>query len=92
MQDLATQVQTYLQIYDPLGMGELAPLEELYGPVVAEIVERLTQVCSAEEAAQAVHRVLYLTYGNQAGHLRNYANLGQDLFKLAQQAAGCSRP
>ena len=88
MQDLAAQVQTYLQIYDPLGMGELAPLEQLYGPVVAEIVEQLMLTRSAEEAAQAIHRVLYLAYGHQAGHVRNYANLGRDLFKLAQQAAG----
>ncbi|WP_337871303.1 DUF1871 domain-containing protein [Meiothermus sp.] len=85
MQDLAARVQTYLQIYDPLGMGELAPPEQLYGPVVAEIIERLALVRTAEEAAQAIHRVLYLTYGNQAGHVRNYADLGRDLFKLVQQ-------
>lgn len=87
MQDLAARVQTYLQIYDPLGMGELAPPEQLYGPVVAEIIERLALVRTAEEAAQAIHRVLYLTYGNQAGHVRNYADLGRDLFKLVQQGA-----
>ncbi|AWR86874.1 hypothetical protein [Meiothermus taiwanensis] len=87
MQDLAAQVQTYLQIYDPLGLGELAPPEQLYGPVVAEIVEKLTAVQSAEEAAQAIHRVLYLTYGNQAGPVRNYADLGRDLFRLVQQGA-----
>lgn len=87
MQDLAAQVQTYLQIYDPLGLGELAPLEQLYGPVVAEVVEQLALVRTAEEAAQAIHRVLYLAYGNQAGHVRNYAELGRDLFKLVQQSA-----
>ncbi|GIW30865.1 MAG: hypothetical protein KatS3mg071_1039 [Meiothermus sp.] len=87
MQDLAAQVQTYLQIYDPLGMGELAPPEQLYGPVVAEIIQRLALVRSAEEAAQAIHRVLYLTYGNQAGPVRNYTDLGRDLFRLVQQNA-----
>lgn len=87
MADIAAQVQTYLQIYDPLGMGELAPLEQLYGPVVGEILEKLVTVGSAEEAALAVHRVLYLTYGNQAGPVRNYADLGRDLFKLVQQGA-----
>lgn len=87
MQDLAAQVQTYLQIYDPLGLGELAPPEQLYGPVVAEIIQRLALVRSAEEAAQAIHRVLYLTYGNQAGSVRNYAELGRDLFRLFQQDA-----
>lgn len=85
MSSLAEKVQTYLQIYDPLGMGELTPLEQLYGPVTTEIVEKLSAVQSAEEAAQAIHRVLYLTYGNQAGHVRNYADLGRDLFKLAHQ-------
>jgi hypothetical protein len=87
MQDLAAQVQTYLQIYDPLGLGELAPLEQIYGPVVAEIVEQLARVHTAEEAAAAIHRVLYLTYGSQAGHVRNYADLGRDLFKLVRQGA-----
>jgi len=87
MPDLAAQVQTYLQIYDPLGLGELAPLEQLYGPVVAEVVEQLALVRTAEEAAQAIHRVLYLAYGNQAGHVRNYTDLGRDLFKLVQQSA-----
>ncbi|MCS7067368.1 MAG: DUF1871 domain-containing protein [Meiothermus sp.] len=87
MGDLAAQVQTYLQIYDPLGMGELAPLEALYGPVVAEIVEKLSAVQSAEEAAEAIHRVLYLTYGNQAGHVRNYADLGRDLFRLVRSSS-----
>ncbi|MCX8087888.1 MAG: DUF1871 domain-containing protein [Meiothermus ruber] len=87
MQDLAAQVQTYLQIYDPLGMGELAPPEQLYGPVVAEIIQRLALVRSAEEAAQAIHRVLYLAYGNQAGPVRNYTDLGRDLFRLVQQGA-----
>ncbi|GEM83646.1 MAG: hypothetical protein KatS3mg074_667 [Meiothermus sp.] len=87
MDNLTAQVQTYLQIYDPLGMGELAPLEELYGPVVSEIVEKLRTVQSSEEAALAIHRVLYLTYGNQAGPVRNYAELGRDLFKLVRQGA-----
>ncbi|GIW35107.1 DUF1871 domain-containing protein [Meiothermus sp.] len=87
MDNLVAQVQTYLQIYDPLGMGELAPLEALYGPVVSEIVEKLRAVQSSEEAAQAIHRVLYLTYGNQAGPVRNYADLGRDLFKLVHQGA-----
>jgi hypothetical protein len=68
-------------------MGELAPLEQLYEPVVGEIVEKLRVVHSAEEAALAIHRVLYLTYGNQAGPVRNYADLGRDLFKLVQQGA-----
>jgi hypothetical protein len=85
MQDLAAQVQTYLQIYDPLSMGELASPEQLYGPVVSEVVEQLALVHNAEEAAAAIYRVLYLTYGNQAGHVRNYADLGRDLFKLVQQ-------
>jgi hypothetical protein len=87
MPDLAAQVQTYLQIYDPLGLGELAPLEQIYGPVVAEVVEQLTLVRTAEEAATAIHRILYLTYGSQAGHVRNYTELGRDLFKLVQQGA-----
>ena len=87
MGDIAAQVQTYLQIYDPLGMGELAPLEQLYGPVVGEIVQKLAAVKSAQEAAEAVHRVLYLTYGNQAGHVRNYADLGRDLFKLVHRGS-----
>ncbi len=85
MSSLGEKVQTYLQIYDPLGLSELAPLEPLYGPVVAEIVEKLTTVQSAEEAARVIHRVLYLTYGNQAGHLRNYTDLGRDLFMLVQE-------
>ncbi len=85
MSSLSEKVQTYLQIYDPLGMGELTPLELLYGPVVTEIVEKLTMVHSAEEAAQVIHRVLYLTYGNQAGQVRNYTDLGRDLFMLVQE-------
>ncbi|GIW24068.1 DUF1871 domain-containing protein [Meiothermus sp.] len=84
MDDINVRVQTYLQIYDPLGMGELVPPEQLYGPVVAEIVQKIAAVQTAQEAAEAVHRVLYLTYGNQAGHLRNYADLGRDLFKLVR--------
>ncbi len=87
MDDLAAQVQTYLQIYDPLGMGELAPLEALYGAVVDEIVEKLSTVQSSEEAAEAIHRVLYLAYGSQAGHVRNYADLGRDLFKLVHRGS-----
>jgi hypothetical protein len=55
--------------------------------VVAEVVEQLALVHSAEEAAAAIHRVLYLAYGSQAGHVRNYADLGRDLFKLVQQSA-----
>lgn len=86
MSDLISQVQTYLEIYDPLGMGELAPLSELYGPVSAEIVEKLKGLKTSAEAAEAIHRVLFLTYGSQAGHPRNYGDLGRDLLKLAAQA------
>ena len=81
---LESQVQQYLEIYDPLGMGELAPLSELYAPVVPEIMQKLGQTPSPEAAAEAVHRVLFLTYGSQAGHPRNYADLGRDLLKLVQ--------
>ncbi len=85
MATLALQVQTYLQIYDPLGMGELAPPEELYGPVVAEIIEGLAKVQTPEEAAMLVHQVLFLTYGTQAGHVHHYAELGRDLFRLVRE-------
>lgn len=87
MNNLAAQVQTYLQIYDPLGMGELAPLEALYGPVVNEVLEKLRVVKNAQEAALAIHRILYLTYGNQAGSVRNYTDLGRDLFELVHRGA-----
>ena len=86
MSNLVSQVQTYLEIYDPLGMGELAPLSELYGPVSAEIAERLTGLKDSTEAAEAIHRVLFLTYGSQAGHPRNYGDLGRDLLNLAVKA------
>ena len=82
MNDLTCQVQAYLEIYDPLGMGDLAPLELLYRPVAWEVLERITELRSPEEAAVAVHRVLYLIYGSQAGHVRNYSDLGRDLFRL----------
>ncbi len=87
MGNLHKQIETYLEIYDPLGMGELASTEELYRPVVPEIIQKLSNLSSAEEAAEAVHRVLYLTYGNQAGHVRNYADLGRDLLKLVRQTS-----
>lgn len=84
MSDLAAQVQHYLEIYDPLGMGDLAPLSALYLPVVPEIMEKLGAVQTSEAAAEAIHRVLFLTYGSQAGHPRNYGDLGRDLLKLVR--------
>lgn len=63
-------------------MGELTPLEQLSGPVVGEIAEKRVAVQGAEEATQVIHRVLYLTFGSQAGHVRNYTDPGWDLFEL----------
>lgn len=86
---LEAQVQTYLEIYDPLGMAELTPPDTLYGPVVAEVVAIMGESASPEELAAGVHRVLYLSYGTHAGHVRNYLGLAQDLWRLKQaQGAG----
>lgn len=82
MSNLAAQVQTYLEIYDPLGMGELTPLAELYAPVVGEILALYQTAQTPDQMAEGVHRVLLLSYGTGAGHPRNYADLGKDLWKL----------
>lgn len=82
MSDLASRVQTYLEIYDPLGMGELTPVHELYAPLVGEILALYQTAQTPEQMAEGVHRVLFLTYGTGAGHVRNYADLGRDLWKL----------
>lgn len=88
MSELAAQVQNYLEIYDPLGMAELAPVSALYMPVVPEVIQKLSAVQTPEAAAEAVHRVLFLTYGSQAGHPRNYGDLGRDLLKLVHKEMG----
>lgn len=82
MNDLAAQVQTYLEIYDPLGMGELTPVAELYAPLVEEILALYQTAQTPEQMAEGIHRVLLLAYGTGAGPVRNYADLGKDLWKL----------
>ncbi|WP_018465808.1 DUF1871 family protein [Calidithermus timidus] len=85
---LRIQVQTYLEIYDPLGMAGLAAPEVLYASVAPEVVSALEQATDPEALAQAVHRVLYLSYGTQAGHPRDYQELARELWRLKAQGAG----
>lgn len=75
-------IRNYLDIYDPMGMAEMEVLDQLYNPVLGDVLELIRESQSAEEVAAGVHRILFLTYGTGAGSVRNYADLGRDLFGL----------
>ncbi|HEU4740891.1 MAG TPA: DUF1871 domain-containing protein [Meiothermus sp.] len=80
--DAKAHIRNYLDIYDPLGMAEMGVLDQLYDPVLGEVLELIRGSQSAQEVAAGVYRILFLAYGTGAGNVRNYADLGRDLFGL----------